>query len=293
MKTTITTMLAFALLVSPLFGGNDTNYTYLALGDSVAFGFNPLLLPPYATQLPTPDKFIGYPEVVAALENLLQSKKEVNAACPGETSGSFLDINTPDNGCNSSHFQPPDLTLPPFKTSIGLHTPYTIAQMDFAVAQFKANKHINLVTLGIGANDVLLLLAQCRGDLACVSPLLDGVLHTYKVNLHAILMRIRAQYQGTLILVKYYAPSPALDAIAVELNSAMTQAAVGFQGIKFADGYTVFRLASAPFNHDACQAGLVIKLPLSPPSPTPCDIHPTPLGRDLLGATVELSKFQH
>jgi hypothetical protein len=289
-------MLAFALLVSPLFGGNDPNYTYLALGDSVAFGFNPLLLPPYAAQLPTPDKFIGYPEVVASLENLLLSKKEVNAACPGETSGSFLNVNTPDNGCNSSHFQPPDLTLPPFKTSIGLHTPYTIAQIDFAEAQFKANKYINLVTLGIGANDVLLVLPQlaaCGADAGCAQGVLSPVLATYKTNLTQILKRIRKQYHGTLILVKYYAPSPALDAIAVELNGAMTEAAGSFPGIKFADGYTVFRLASAPFNHDACKAGLVIKLPPSPPSPTPCDIHPTPLGRDLLGATVELSKFQH
>ena len=90
----------------------------------------------------------------------LEPKKEVNASCPGETSGSFLDVNVlgGDYGCNSPHFQPPAPTIPPFKTSIGLHTNYTGAQMDFAVKQLAANKHINLVTLSIGANDGLMVL---------------------------------------------------------------------------------------------------------------------------------------
>src|ERR1019366_3867907 len=86
-----TQTLALAMLVAPLFGGNDKNFTYLALGDSIAFGYDPTVVNP------TPDKFTGYPEIVAQLEHLLQSKKEVNAACPGETSGSFLDVTQPDN----------------------------------------------------------------------------------------------------------------------------------------------------------------------------------------------------
>src|SRR5262245_280443 len=145
-KTSITTQLALVLLVAPVYAGND-NYTYLALGDSVPFGMNILLLPPYSAQLPTPDKFIGYPEFVAAADHLLASKKEVNASCPGETSRSFLDINAVDNGCNSPHYQPPLPPIPAFKTSIGLHTNYTGDQMRFAESQLKANKQINLVTL--------------------------------------------------------------------------------------------------------------------------------------------------
>src|ERR1035437_5081944 len=77
-----TQTLALAMLVAPLFGGNDKNFTYLALGDSIAFGFDPTLFPPYKppVPVPTPDKFIGYPERVAESLHLLQSKKEVNAA---------------------------------------------------------------------------------------------------------------------------------------------------------------------------------------------------------------------
>src|ERR1035438_626929 len=105
-----TQALALGLLVAPLFGGNDKNFTYLALGDSIAFGYDPTVA------IPAPDKFTGYPEIVAQLEHLLQSKKEVNAACPGETSGSFLNVLAPDNGCNG---------LNGFKAKIGLHTSYT------------------------------------------------------------------------------------------------------------------------------------------------------------------------
>jgi lysophospholipase L1-like esterase len=300
MKTTmITILLALALLAVPAFAGNDANFTYLALGDSVAFGMNPLLLPPYATQLPTPQDFIGYPEVVAQMDNLSQSKKEVNASCPGETSGSFLDVNAVDYGCNSPHLSPPPApSFPPFKTSIGLHTAYTISQMKFAEMQFKNNKHIDLVTLSIGANDVLLALPQlaaCGADSACAQNVLGPVLQAYGGNLAQILSRIRAHYQGTLIVMKYYSPSPALDTLTMAVNGVMTQVVAqlamqpNFAAVQFAEGFTAFQFASARFKHDACQAGLLIRLPPSPSTP-PCDIHPSQLGRDLLAATVELAK---
>ena len=219
MKTTlIAIQLAFALLVAPAFAGNAKDYTYLALGDSIPFGMNALLLPPYATQTPTPDQFIGYPEIVAAAEHLLQSKKEVNASCPGETSGSFLDVNSEDLGCNWPHYQPPAPTIPPFKTPCGLHTCYTGAQMDFAESQLKTNKHINLVTLSIGANDLLMAL---QGKTPCDDACVGNALQTYAGNLAQILSRIRAHYQGTLIMTKYYSPAPDLDPIAVLVNGVM------------------------------------------------------------------------
>ena len=77
-----------ALTAVPLFGANENNFTYLALGESIAFGYNPLLQAANAT----PDQYRGYPEFVAKKLHLTKSKKEVNAACPGETSLSFLPL---------------------------------------------------------------------------------------------------------------------------------------------------------------------------------------------------------
>src|SRR5260221_336349 len=52
-------------------------HDYLALGDSVPFGFNPLVNPNDATN------FVGYPEIVAQRLDI----KDVNAACSGEATG--------------------------------------------------------------------------------------------------------------------------------------------------------------------------------------------------------------
>ena len=65
--------LAFLSLVVPAIAGNSGNYNYLALGESIAFGLdlNVLLAP-----MPMPGKFRGYPEVVADIKHLTQSKKK-------------------------------------------------------------------------------------------------------------------------------------------------------------------------------------------------------------------------
>ena len=107
---------------------------------------------------PRPDQFTGYPEIVAQIQHLAQSKKMMNASCPGETSTSFLNPFMPDGGCNSPHQNP---FVPPFKVTFGLHAAYTTSQVNFAVSQLSANKHINLVTLGIGGDDLLLLQEGC------------------------------------------------------------------------------------------------------------------------------------
>src|SRR5258707_626419 len=120
-----TTAVALALLASPAFAG-----TYLALGDSVAYGLDPTKLSdPSITQA----SFTGYPETVAAIEQ----KKEVNAACPGETSGSFIN-GGPDYGCNS-----PRAPFPlPFRASGLMHTAYAGTQLQFAVSELKSNKQV-------------------------------------------------------------------------------------------------------------------------------------------------------
>ncbi|MFN0104461.1 MAG: SGNH/GDSL hydrolase family protein [Bryobacteraceae bacterium] len=262
---------ALALLSIPAFAGNEKNYTYLALGDSVSFGYDPTVTSP------TPDKFVGYPEAVAAIKKLLKSKKLANASCPGQSSASFL-IGGFDNGCED------------FKRTIGLHTDYSGTQASFAVSQLLGNKHIDLVTLSIGGNDLLLLQKQCEGQPdfpACVEAGLPAVLNLYGQNLTQILSTLRGsgKYDRTLVLLKYFSPSADplfLKAIAA-LNQVMTQVGTQF-GVHFADGFAAFYFASIPSGGDPCAAGLLVRL-----SPTVCDVHPSPKGRDLLAAAVLLT----
>jgi lysophospholipase L1-like esterase len=297
MKYTTTAYLVASLLAAPLFAGNDKDITYLALGDSIPFGMNITLLPPYSNQLPTAFDFVGYPEVIAQGRHI----GLLNPSCPGESSGSFLDVNVPDYGCNSPHPQPPGLPpIPPFRSLVGLRATYadpTQSQMAFAEAELKANKKIKLVTLNIGANDVFLVfpaLAQCGDDSKCAQGVLGPVLGQYAANLAQILTRIRALYKGKLVVMTYYSPSPALDGIAVAVNQTMTQVVDQLNEQKHwadvivANGFIAFQLASAPFGGDACQAGLLVRLPPTPPGP-PCDVHPSESGRNLLAATVALT----
>ena len=288
-KTILVVQIAFALLAAPAFAGNDKNFTYLALGDSIPFGMNILLLPPYTTQLPTPFDFTGYPETVAAAEHLLTSKKEVNASCPGETSGSFLDVNSPDLGCNTARVEG-NLTLPPFKPTLGLRADYKDAQMAFVDRELAANKHIDLITLSIGANDVLMTvpaLEVCGADMTCQQNVLNPVLDNYVINLTKILTHIRAKYTGQLVLLQYYSPIPIplFDGLAQAINSRM--AAVGLQAafapVRIIDGFTAFKTASSSFGGNPCAAGLLIKLPDGT-----CDVHPSPAGRDLLATIIEV-----
>jgi lysophospholipase L1-like esterase len=287
------------LVLSVALTAAENPITYLALGDSVSFGMNDALVPPYTNMPVTPSEFVGYPETVAALRPPFSISSLANAACPGETSGSFLNTAWPDNGCNSQHvvYPPPGSTLPPiylppFKPAVGLHVSYAESQMAYALSQLGRGNHVNLVTLMIGANDVLLVLPEletCAPQPTCAQTVLGGVLEAYGNNLAQILGGIRAVYSGTLVLVTYYAPSPALNSIALALNSTMTTVAANFPRITIADGYKTFQLASTPFGGDPCAAGLLIKLPPNPYNSSACDIHPSPIGRDLLAATVDFA----
>jgi len=276
-KSRVVLAAASILLTGTLSASND-NVTYLALGDSVAFGLNPtLLVPPF----PPPSAFIGYPEIVQEAARP-QTRQEVNAACPGETSLSFIKSGVEDYGCNS----PGPQGQPSYKPFLHLHTDYPgMTQLEFAVSQLSTNKHIGLVTLGIGSNDVLLLQKHCQSDpspTTCVSSQLPTVFANYAKNLNTILTAIRKQagYSGRLVLVGYYSPTPDLIPVAIQLN--LIAFITGLQyGATFADGFTAFQLAAVPFRGNVCKAGLLISLDANT-----CDIHPSPKGRDLLAAVI-------
>jgi hypothetical protein len=66
---------------------------YLALGDSVAFGYRPGAVTPVSDYLNAAN-FSGYAEKYAALRGL----RLANASCPGETTASMLKAGAQSNG---------------------------------------------------------------------------------------------------------------------------------------------------------------------------------------------------
>lgn len=251
-------------------------HNYLALGDSVAFGTNPLKNPSYA------GNFIGYPDIVARRLNV----EDVNVSCPGEATGGFISSTGLDNVCR------------PYRAAFPLHVAYTGTQLAFAVNFLRSHPRTRLVTINLDANDFFRESAGPDPNgwppTTCyvAAPANTAGLITYfstcaVTNLKTIFAALRnTGYTGLIVAVKYYAldyGNPASVFVSKNLlNAAMTAAASGY-GVQLADGFGAFEAVAAPFGGDSCKAGLLIVTKLSPLT---CDVHPTPTGRDLLAGAV-------
>ena len=265
-------MPAFPASAAPV-TGPDADGTYLALGDSVAFGY----VPPQAVPAPNdsdPRSFVGYPEDVARALHIRVS----NASCPGETTASFLVPGALSNGCENS-----PVSSTGYRTLYPLHVSYLGTQMQYALKYLAVHRHTRLVTIDIGANDVFLC-EETTAD-TCATEL-QTVLQEIQANLTTIYTQIRdvAHYRGLLVALTYYSISysdPAQVAGTEALNSAIASVTEKFGG-KVADGFAAFQGPSAAFGGSSCAAGLLIKLPDGT-----CNIHPSPAGHLLLAKAIE------
>src|SRR5690242_20471489 len=141
---------AGAAHLTPVFGGPAKvlpGSRYLALGDSVTFGYQEAAVVP-APNYHNAASFLGYPEQIGAQLRL----KVTNAACPGETSASLINASAQSNGCENSLGHP----TVGYRRSFPLHAQYKGAQLAFGVAYLKAHQDTRLVSLMIGANDLFL-----------------------------------------------------------------------------------------------------------------------------------------
>ena len=252
--------------------------TYLALGDSVTFGYlEPSVVP--APDYSRASNFLGFPEHLAARMRLAVT----NAACPGETTASFLDASAQSYGCRN--------TVPGnaggfYRPHSPLHTSYSSSQMAYAVRFLRRHRETRLVSLMIGGNDFFV--CQETAPNHCTTPQeQEATFSTIRDNVRTILSAIRrkGRYRGQIAIVHYHSldySSPALNAISVGLNRAMSDGAKPFR-VRVADGYGELEAATRLFGGRTCQAGLVTTLG---PSQT-CGVHPTYAGQALLAQALE------
>ena len=246
-----------------------TGSVYLALGDSISFGFRE------ASNKPTPDyskakTFRGFPEVIASDLGL----KLFNASCPGETSGSFLNVHNKSNGCENSRGGGPG-----YRDAYPLHVNYKRSQMRYAINFLKSHRGTKLVSLMIGANDGLLCLQSKHCNIG-------NVLTRVAKNVTTILKGIRnkAHYKGQIVIMNYYAidyRDANSKAQSLALNNTVDASARPFH-VRFAGGYGAFRKASAQTGGNNCAAGLLTVL-----SGGGCGIHPSIAGQALLANAAE------
>jgi lysophospholipase L1-like esterase len=245
---------------------DDHEASYLALGDSVAFGY--ITADGYAYV--NAENFIGYPFWLAATMHMVSA----NAACPGETSGSFLSSTAPDNGCRA------------FRSQAPLHVKYTGTQLAFATSYLSTHRNTRLVTIGLGANDIFLLEDSCGGNITCIENGLPAVLASIVVNMETIIADLLATgYSGKIVVVNYYSTDytdTTTTDIVTALNGALATAANAF-GLPVSDSFTAFQNASIPAGGQTCVAGL---LNVDPANNALCDVHPAQSGQRLLARTL-------
>jgi lysophospholipase L1-like esterase len=246
---------------------------YLALGDSVPFGYRP----PQVT-VPTAyldaSNFVGYPEIVADRTGLTVA----NASCPGETSASLIDENAQSNGCENSVGSPVG-----YRDAFPLHVDYEGSQLDFAVQYLRSHPRTRLVTLTVGAND--LFLCQATTADRCTGSDFGATVDRIEKNVDTILstLRTQAHYHHRLVVMAYYSldyRDPAGTRSVQLLNAALTRAAEANRAV-VADGFGAFEQAAAAAGGDTCAAHLIISLPTGG-----CDVHPTRFGHDRLADAV-------
>jgi hypothetical protein len=259
---------------------------YLALGDSIAFGYNPV-----DAQEPSGpvDRFTGYPELIGRA--LIAAS---NASCPGETSSSLIDATEPDNGCRAWR-----------QAGGAMHVQYAgveQSQLDYALEYLKWHPDTATVSLGIGANDLLLLQSTCAADhyddpdatQRCIGEGIPSTIETAARNVARILTKLRrAGYVGEIVVVTYYSlqytDREALDLQAIAgLDQALVSVAQkAGDNVTVATGFSAFASVAATADGDACQAGLLYALPDGT-----CDKHPSAFGQAVLAlaiATAETS----
>jgi hypothetical protein len=276
--TLATTLLAGPALRSTLAAANPPP-PYLALGDSVAFGYSPLVDPS------DPHNFSGYPTPAARV----LKESLTNASCSGETSSHFIDLTGSDNGCGA------------FRANFSLHVAYSGTQLALADSFLTSHPTTQLVSINIGANDLFVLQRTCSGNITCIENGLPGMLNTLAANLKTIYYHIRTLdgYHHQLVALTYYSlnyssANSTANAIIMALNHVVTQATLAVGG-KVADGYGAFAaIATAAFGFDSCAARLLIEVSSSPLT---CNIHPSypgdngleshaDTGRDVLGQAI-------
>lgn len=251
--------------------GERNDRSYLALGDSVVFGY----ISGDGFAYTNPKNFIGYPDYVGRDLRL----DTVNASCPGEASGGFM-IAPPggnDNGCR------------PYKGHFPLHVSYDGAatQMAFAIQYLTSHRNTRLVTLGIGANDAFILQRVCGTDQSCTIAGLTAM----SANVDLILGGIRATgYKGVLEVVNYYSLDYAdpVQAGGAKLLNQFVTASAAAHGAVVADAFLAMQNAASAAGGHTCEAGL-LNIATSSPAPAfpNCDVHPSQSGQQTLAQAVE------
>lgn len=216
----VSALLAGVLLLAgaaPAAVAHQRSSTYVSLGDSLAFGYQPDLV---AAGDYNAEDYRGYAEDYAAVHPGLQLE---NFGCPGETTDSMI-----NGGC-------------PWPAS-ALHVSHPGSQLEAAASYLGTHPDVSLISVDIGSNDLLALIGSCNNDVACIAGGLPATLTTLISNYTDILGTLHAAApQARLVVFNLYNPLalalPGSDQLIADVNGAIGQLAAAF-GAPVADAFS-------------------------------------------------------
>ena len=197
---------------------------YLALGDSVAYGYqaSKFSLPPSAVNTGYVDDF------GAMLRHLRPRITTVNYGCPGETMASFITGYCP-------------------WTALGhqLHDSFAGSQLDAAVSFLRTHRgKVSPNTLTLWGNDVAAFVSACNGAPTCIQNGAPSFLEKFGTSLSVILQSLRAAAPHAEIIVtgswdSFIGSFDLGDPLFEALNKTMAVVAAQ-QRVRFADPFPTF-----------------------------------------------------
>jgi lysophospholipase L1-like esterase len=261
-----------ALMLAPSAGASRPyRTTYLALGDSLAFGYSQAKFNELFPTEPASAYNTGYVDDFGHVLRLFQpGVQTINDGCPGETTDSFI-----KGPCE-------------YGLAFPLHHAYSggplSSQLSDALNVLSTHpKALTPLTIDIGANDALgLIEGTCKLEAKCIEEHAPALFAHIAGNLGLILSQLRgAAPHAKMIVLGLYNPFgetiPGADALTAKLNEVEASIAASV-GARFADPLPVF---NPPGKREQVTLCTLTNICTSLK-----DIHPTDLGYAVLGGLV-------
>jgi lysophospholipase L1-like esterase len=286
-----------ALVFGSSAGAAKIGSTYLALGDSYAYGFHAAQ---FNEELATkgfvePATFNdGYVDDFAATLKLLKpSLQVINDGCPGESTRTMIKGSGFTGFCGGG----PGGKPLPFPYAF-LHHPYTAStQLADALAILKANPNVNPITLDIGGNDAL---QACGPPKTCTEAEVAALYGQIAVNLGSILGQLRAAAPNAQIVLLGYPnafPTVVPDKVVAALNAVLAGVAAKVPGTSFGDPLPLFNPSVITGGPETLDIPTICALTAMCPggifNPVTGDLHPNKLGYGVLAGVVGSTWLTH
>ena len=296
-----------ALALAPAAGARGIGDTYLALGDSLAYGYHQAQ---FKEELGSKG-FVeaanfddGYVDDFGSALRLFKPRLQIiNDGCPGETTETMIH----GSGAYGPEFCAGGLTGGPFPKAF-LHHSYPGTQLEDALA-VAAKPGVGTITLDIGANDILQFLGTTCGFPAaytCTPGQVEAEIGHVVANVGYILGQLRAAApKAKIIFVSQYNPYPTVlqpegtgDATVEALNGALKTVAAKF-GVSFANTARAINFSGTHGGPEAKDIRTVCAFTamcpggqFNPASPE-ADIHPTRLGYAVMAGVIGGTYLSH